>query len=220
MKENPKCAILGPKLINEDNTLQPSCRNFLTNWHLALSHLLFKFLPEKYRGKIIYEYWDHSFIREVDWIVGACLITRREAVEDIGGLDEDFFMFHEDTDWCYRFKKRGWKVIFNPEAEVIHFGNKSSAKKWGNNFILKYLESKHKFIRKHYGIISLSFHRFFYSILIVSRLLSTLSIYIFSTQIPPDEKESHRKKIVFYKEALLLELFGKRIDLKKYKNQP
>jgi len=215
MANNPECAIVGPKLINENGTLQPSCRNFLTNWHLALSHILFKFLPKKYRGKIIYEYSDHATIQEVDWIVGACLTTRRKAIEEVGGLDEDFFMFHEDTDWCYRFKKKGWKIIFYPEAEVIHFGNKSSEKKWGDNFVLKYLESKHKFIRKHYGVIPLVFHRIFYSILIVLRLISTLLKYSFSDSSAKNQREKVKNQILFFKDAILLELIGKKSIHKK-----
>jgi GT2 family glycosyltransferase/glycosyltransferase involved in cell wall biosynthesis len=215
MEKNQRCAILGPKLVNENNTLQPSCRNFLANWHLALSHLVFKFLPAKYRGRFIYEFSNHDTIREVDWMVGACLATRRKALEDVGGLDEDFFMFHEDTDWCYRFKKKGWKVIFNPEAVVIHFGNKSSQKKWGDTFILKYLESKHIFIKKHYGIPSLIIHRFFYSILLFLRFFSTFIKYFLSKKTYPVDNTKTKKLIQFYKDALILEFFGKKAFYKK-----
>jgi len=210
MSKNDDCAILGPKLINEDGSLQASCRNYLTNWHLALSHLLFKFLPDKLKGKLIFEHSDHSVTREVDWMVGACLMTKRKAIEEIGGLDENFFMFHEDTDWCYRFKKQGWKIIFFPDAEVIHHGNKSSEKKWGDNFIIKYLESKHKFIRKHYGLTSLFFHRVFYSILIISRFAPTLYKYIFSNGKTKFDRKKTKNQILFYKDALLLELIGKK----------
>jgi GT2 family glycosyltransferase len=215
LTENPKCAILGPKLLNEDGSLQPSCRNFLTNWHLALSHLLFKFMPEKYRGRLIYEYSDHSHTREVDWIVGACIATRKNAIEEIGGLDETFFMFHEDTDWCYRFKKSGWKIIFYPDAEVIHYGNKSSEKKWGDSFIIKYLESKHKFIRKHYGILSLIIHRVFYSFLLISRFIPKLLKFVFSGSSTKIDREKTKNQIIFFKDALLLELIGKKGSQRK-----
>ena len=71
----------------------------------------------------LYAGWfDHETVVEADWLSGACLLVRRSATEEVGLFDESFFMFSEETDWCYRFHQAGWKVVFDPEAEVVHVG--------------------------------------------------------------------------------------------------
>jgi N-acetylglucosaminyl-diphospho-decaprenol L-rhamnosyltransferase len=64
--------------------------------------------------------FDHDEVREAEVVMGACLLVRREAVEEVGFLDEDFFLFSEETDWCFRFGKAGWDVVFFPGAECVH----------------------------------------------------------------------------------------------------
>lgn len=195
--------VVGPRLLNEDGSLQPSARNFLTNMNLMMSHLLFKpIFSKRIRSRLVYEDWDHNETKEVDWLVGACLMLKRSALEKIGPFDEGYFMFHEDTDLCYRAKKAGYRVFFAHNAHLTHFGGRSCEQRWGDFTVLKYLASKHIFIRKHYGRTALFTHRFLIVGLELARLAGALLKHLFSMA----NKEETKRAIKFYKTAVMLEL--------------
>ncbi len=88
--------------------------------------------------------------REVDSLQGACLLIRREVFDQIGLLDEDYFMYTEEIDFCFRARKAGWNIIWLPTAEVIHYGGQSTRQVAARMFIQLY-QSKLLFFRKHYG---------------------------------------------------------------------
>ncbi len=91
--------------------------------------------------------------------MAACLMVRREAIEGVGLLDERFFMFFEDVDWCYRIKQRGWKIYFTPEAKVIHLGAQSVSSIW-HIMGCEYRKSAYRYFRKHErGSIALAIFR-------------------------------------------------------------
>lgn len=99
-------------------------------------------------------WWDRADEREVDVLAGCFMLIRREAIEQIGTMDEQYFMYFEETDWCYRFKKAGWKVMFTPCAEIIHLGGASSkqirmpmVKQWRKSMLLYY--KKHKSVLEY-----------------------------------------------------------------------
>ncbi|MBN1593226.1 MAG: glycosyltransferase [Candidatus Coatesbacteria bacterium] len=203
LESDDKIGLVGPKLLNEDGSLQPSARNFLTNLNLMMSHLMFKpIFSQRIRSKLVYEDWDHNETREVDWLVGACLMLRRTVLEEIGPFDEGYFMFHEDTDLCYRTKKAGYKVFFVHDAEVVHFGGRSCEQRWGDFTVLKYLASKHIFIRKHYGRFALFTHRALILGLELARLAAALIRHLFSLA----KKDETRRAVRFYRAAVALEL--------------
>jgi GT2 family glycosyltransferase len=171
MKRHPSAGIAGPRLLNGDGSLQPSCRKFLKSRYLVLKHLLpWRILPNGWRRRVVLEYWDHGSTEPVDWIIGACLLARREAVEAVGLKDEGFPMFHEETDWCYRMKAGGWETWFLHTAEITHFGSQFTGKYWGDDLILEFYKGKHRFIRKHYGFPALLLHRALLACLLVIRL--------------------------------------------------
>ena len=87
---------------------------------------------------------------EVDSVIGACMVVRREAMEQVGLLDEDYFLFLEETDWCYRMKRAGWKIYHVPQAEVYHFQGKSAetAKKRAR---VEFYRSRYHFFKKNRG---------------------------------------------------------------------
>lgn len=122
MDENPRVGCLGPQLLNPDGSIQPSCREFLTYEILIWEFTgLSKLLPHHRRlGRWRMGYFDHGSAREVDQPMGACLMVRREALEEVGSLDEDFFIFMNDQDFCYRLKKAGWVNYFYPIPKVAH----------------------------------------------------------------------------------------------------
>ena len=80
--------------------------------------------------------------------MGACLLVRREAADTVGLFDEDFFMFSEETDWCYRFRQAGWKVLFYPGAEFVHVGGATTSQNWGPMF-REQLRGHLRFLAKH-----------------------------------------------------------------------
>jgi len=122
LQANPEVGLVAPQLLNPDGSIQPSCRRFPRRsdvvWHL------FGFNAICPKSKI-FNHWkmgdfSHQYLAEVDQPQGAALMTTRQALEDVGLLDEQFPMFFSDVDWCRRFKERGWKIVYYSEARIIH----------------------------------------------------------------------------------------------------
>jgi len=155
MDENPRAGALGCKLLYPDGTLQRSCRSFPTLVSAFFENTgLEKLFPKnKVIGRHRIGYWDHNDIREVDQPTGAALMVRQEILSRVGLMDEQFYMYYDDIDWCYRIKKRGWKIYFIPLAQIIHHGGQSAGLNMAEMRIQGY-KSRHKFFRKHYGILS------------------------------------------------------------------
>lgn len=119
----PKVGIVGPQILDPDGTIQLSCRSF-PSYRTALFHrysVLTRWFPaNRYSRQYLHSDSDHAAIREVDWVSGACLLHRREVLDGIRGLDERFFMYCEDVDFCLRARRRGWVVHYHPGARVLH----------------------------------------------------------------------------------------------------
>ncbi len=150
MEENPNAGALGPKLLNPDKTVQPSCREFPTFstliWEFSgLSRL---FPRSGVFGRWRMGYFDFDKQREVDQPMASCLMLRRAALEDVGIFDESLAMFFNDVDLCYRIKKGGWKIYFYPEAKVIHHKGGSTRKAKARMIWLSHW-AFYKFFKKH-----------------------------------------------------------------------
>jgi N-acetylglucosaminyl-diphospho-decaprenol L-rhamnosyltransferase len=147
--EHPEAAVVGPRLLNPDGSLQRSARAFPTLWRLATEYLFLRKLAP--RSRLLNRFYEggfeHDVVREVDWLFGACLLVRRDAADEVGLFDEDFFMFSEETDWCYRFRQAGWKVYFFPGAEVVHVGGASH----GGSLFAENVRGQLRFLAKHRG---------------------------------------------------------------------
>jgi N-acetylglucosaminyl-diphospho-decaprenol L-rhamnosyltransferase len=146
----PEAAVVGPRLLNTDGTLQRSVRGFPTLWRLATEYLfLRKLAPGSQLLNAFYAGgFDHDEVREVEVVMGACMLVRREAVEQVGPLDDAFFLFSEETDWCYRFEQAGWKVLFFPGAECVHVGGASH----GGRMFRENVRGHLRFLAKHRGV--------------------------------------------------------------------
>ncbi len=149
---HPEYGIFGPKVLNPDGSLQYSCRRFPT---LAAGFfrntILGKYFPHNtYLMDYLMANWDHNDVREVDWVSGCALTVRREVLNDIGALDERFYMYVEDVDFAYRAKQKGYKVAYNPSAVVVHARGKSSDKT-PNRMIVEFHKSMYRFYKKHYA---------------------------------------------------------------------
>lgn len=154
MDERPATGMIGPRILNSDRTLQPSCRHFPTIWNnlcqsLGLNHL---FPKSPFFSYWIMDYWNHDSVRSVDALSGCFWMVRREVLKEVGLLDEDFFIYGEDIDWCRRFHKASQDVVFYPDAEAIHVGGASS-----DNAPIKFYLAMQKadlmYWRKHHGKI-------------------------------------------------------------------
>lgn len=123
MNENPEAGICGPRMIDEKGELLYSCRSFpdlLTSISSSQSVLNRLFPHNPLSRRYLLKDLDRTGVKEVDWVSGSCLFARRKMLEEIGLLDENFFMFCEDTDLCLRAKKHGWKVFYFPFLTVTH----------------------------------------------------------------------------------------------------
>jgi GT2 family glycosyltransferase len=123
--------MLGPKVVYPDGRLQFSARRFPTFAAALFRHTpLGRFFPHnRFVRKYLMEDWDHRETADVDWLSGAALMIRKKTIEEIGLLDERFFMYVEDMDWCKRAHMYGWRVVYYPEAEVSHRIGASSDQK-------------------------------------------------------------------------------------------
>jgi len=147
--QHPEAAVVGPKLLNPDGTLQRSVRAEPTLWRLATEYLfLRKLAPHSRRLNPLYVGdFAHDRIVEADWLYGPALLVRREAADAVGLFDESFFMFSEETDWLTRFRRAGWKVLFFPGAEVVHVGAASH----GDRMFVENLRGQLRWFDKHRG---------------------------------------------------------------------
>jgi GT2 family glycosyltransferase len=146
---NPDAAVVGPRLMNPDGSLQRSVRAFPTLWRLATEYLfLRKLAPDSDALNSFYAGdFAHDEVRDADWLFGACLLVRSAAVDQVGLFDESFFMFSEETDWCFRFRQAGWRVVFFPGAEVVHVGGASH----GGRLFVENVRGHLRFLAKHRG---------------------------------------------------------------------
>ncbi len=152
LDEHPEAAVAGPRLLNPDGSLQRSVRGFPTVWRLATEYFFLRKLAPRSRALNAFygDGFDHDEVRETEFLMGACLLVRREAADTVGLFDEDFFMFSEETDWCYRFRQAGWKVLFTPEAEFVHVGGATTRQNWGPMF-REQVRGHVRFLDKHGG---------------------------------------------------------------------
>jgi GT2 family glycosyltransferase len=150
---HPEIGVAGPRLLNPDGSLQRSVRGFPTVWRLATEYFfLRKLAPGTRAFNAFYAAnFDHRTVRKAEFLMGAVLLLRREAIAQIGGFDERFFMFSEETDLCYRVRKAGWAVEFYPEAEFVHVGGASTRLEWGRMY-REQLRGHLLFLAKHQSL--------------------------------------------------------------------
>ncbi len=148
-EEQPRAAVVGPKLLNTDGSLQRSVRGFPTLWRLATEYFFLRKLAPGSRALNAFYAggFEHDRVYEAEFVMGSVMLVRREAIEQVGPLDEDFFLFSEETDWCYRFRQAGWKVLFFPGAEFVHVGGASH----GGRMFTENLRGHLRFLAKHRG---------------------------------------------------------------------
>lgn len=149
--QQPNLGALGCRILNPDGSLQHSCFNFPTIGQ-ELFETIFPYtlvLPTSHIRSKLY-HWPHDRFREVDIVVGCCMLVPRNVIERVGTFDPSFFVYSEEHDWCKRMKKAGLRVVFTPDAEMIHYGGQTS-KRMSLKMAMVQLDSRTRYFRKHHG---------------------------------------------------------------------
>jgi GT2 family glycosyltransferase len=169
----------GPSILNGDGTPQRTGVRFPNNWNLFVESLfLDRLFPRSMlfgRHRALYE--DPTRIRAVDYLQGACLMVRREVVENIGELDDTFFMYFEETDWCYRMNRAGGKVYICPTAQVEHLGG-GDIGHYDQRRLLHFYRSLLLFYHKHYSLRRTCGARVIVGLRACIRILAWAAIFI------------------------------------------
>jgi hypothetical protein len=151
LEAHPRVGMLGPQLRFPDGSVQSSRRRFPTLPILFLeSTWLQGLLPRRRLTRYYVQDRPDDATQPVDWITGAAMLTRRAVVEQVGGLDERFFMYSEELDWCRRVKEAGWDVHYYPEAQIIHYEGKSSEQVVAARHVY-FQSSKVQYAQKYHG---------------------------------------------------------------------
>lgn len=149
---HPRCGIAGPLIRNPDGSIEYTARSFPNAAAFLFNRysLLTRWWPgNPWSRRYLLSDWDHRSPRSVDWVTGACMLVRREAVAQAGGMDEAYFMFNEDVDWCHAMKDAGWSVDFVPAAGVVHHVG-ASRQKVADKVILERHRGMLHYFRKYH----------------------------------------------------------------------
>jgi GT2 family glycosyltransferase len=153
MNKHPEVGIAGCKVLNRDGTLQLACRRSIPTPKAAFFRLMglsLLFPKSKTMAQYNMTYKSPDQTHEVDAVSGAFLMIRRKVVEDIGLLDERFFMYGEELDWCLRAKRAGWTVMYHPDAQIVHYKGEST--KYNNRRAsYEFYRAMYLFHKKHFA---------------------------------------------------------------------
>jgi GT2 family glycosyltransferase len=202
MEASPEVGILGCKLLNPDGSVQWSCgTSFSHTFEHFKAGVLQSFLPFLR---------DRNFdtTQEVSWVTGACLMVRSRAIQDVGLFDENIIIYYEDADWCWRMIKSGWKVIFYPHAEVVHYVGKTREKHLLRDLNIIY-QSRDYFFRKHYGFFVCLLARLITAVEMVVRNIRCIAIFA----LKPEERSRTKESLKAYW-MILWRALGVQVDVK------
>jgi GT2 family glycosyltransferase len=183
-KTHEKAGAMGVKLLNSDRTLQPSCKGFPSFWTLLWNAFYLDIIFSRARlfGSYEMKYFKYDKSRQVDQPMGAALAVRKGVLADIGLMDENYFMFFDEVDWCYRIKKRGYEIWFTPEASIIHHWAQSTSQallnmnfEWHKSFLY--------FLQKHSKMPLFLTSILFFAVLLIKVLVTLLIIVFGSKQV-------------------------------------
>ena len=153
MEANPDIGAIGPKILDREGKFDPASRRGYPTPFAAfskLSGLSALFPKRKVFNQYNLTYLDPDRPCEIDSLQGSFMLVRREAYEQTGGFDEDYFMYGEDLDWCYRIKQAGWRVFYQPAAEIIHYGGESTLRS-RIDARGEFFQAMHLFVKKHFA---------------------------------------------------------------------
>jgi GT2 family glycosyltransferase len=154
MQDHPQVGICGPKVLNRDGTLQKPCRRGESRPWAVLTYFsgLSRLFPKsKLFGEYLMSYMDEDETHPVAGVSGSCMLVRRETVNQIGYMDERFFAYQEDADYCYRARQVGWQIYYVPQARIVHFGGMGGSRVQPYRSIYQWHRSYFLFYRKNFA---------------------------------------------------------------------
>jgi GT2 family glycosyltransferase len=153
MDGRPEVGVMGCRVLNRDGTLQITGSGYPSLLNLSLMTTgLWKLKNVPFFDRYQMQTWDRRTEREIDVVSGCYMVVRKTAMDEVGLLDEDFFFYGEETDWCRRFADAGWKLVLSPVGEITHFGG-GSVKKLNHKRDVMLTEGTVRLHRKHGGIL-------------------------------------------------------------------
>ena len=152
MDNNPEVGACGPKLIYPDGRLQLSCREFPTLGAVLVRRTPLRLLLKNSKRARSYTMADrdHTANSEIGWLFGAAIVIRRQTLQDVGGLDEDMFLYSEDVDWCLRCWQKGWKIYYVPDSVIVHHIDDDKYNGYFTRHRLLHYRSMARYVRKHW----------------------------------------------------------------------
>jgi GT2 family glycosyltransferase len=193
METHPEAGICGPKVLNHDGSLQKQCRRGESRPWAVISYfsgLSSRFPDSKLFGGYLLNYMNENETHPTAGVSGSCMLIRREVIEQIGYLDERFFAWQEDADYCLRAWKAGWQVFYVPTAVITHFGGQGGSRVEPYRSIIEWHRSYYRFYKKNYARDYLFLFNWFFYSLIGMKLASSLLINF----LRRDEKVLPNKK--------------------------
>ncbi len=173
LEGHPEAGVCGPKVLNPDLTLQKPCRRGESRPWAVISYFtgLSRLFPKsRLFGEYLMNYMDEDLLHQVAGVSGSCMLIRREVTDQIGFLDERFFAYQEDADFCFRTRQAGWKIYYVPQAQIIHYGGMGGSRvqpyrsiyQWHRSYFLYYRKNLAKdyffaFNWLYYGAMLLKF---------------------------------------------------------------
>lgn len=219
MDAHPEAGVVGCTKLNPDLSVQPSVTLLPNTWTVFLRFFRFKWLllsakqrrfVNRFFGPILgktmgsYLSWysddKRKEARSVDFVTGTCFLIRHATIDDVGLLDESFFMYLEDADWCFRIKRKGWGIYIYPEAQIIHYVGESFRSTL-DTFSLEHCRSRYYYFEKHHGRIVTFLLRVIIIFALILREEKSFFLYLFSGK---KEREVLRKKIFSHFEIIKL----------------
>lgn len=177
MNEHPEVGISIPKVLNLDGTLQKQCRRGFARPVEVIAYFLKldRLFPEnKVLGNYVKTYIPEDEIAQVDAVSGSCMVSRKEVFADIEYLDERYFAYQEDTDFCFRANQAGWKVYYLPFASVVHLGGQGGSRTNPYRGIIEWHKSYYKYYRKNLARDYIFLVNWFMYVMIVLKLVFSL----------------------------------------------
>lgn len=183
LETHPEVGAAGPLTLNPDGTLQTSCypRPTLSREFWRLFHLD-KLYPY---GSYRMSHWSQNEAHQTDALLGACLLVRRQILDQIGLLDEDYFIYSEEIDLCYRIQQAGWTLYWVPQARIIHYGGQST-RQVASEMFLRLYEGKVLYFQKHYSWLTVQGYKL---ILLVASMLRFMAGPAALLKKPPQRQQ-------------------------------
>jgi N-acetylglucosaminyl-diphospho-decaprenol L-rhamnosyltransferase len=198
----PQAGAAGPMALTPSGEVDSRCaRRFPTLWteFCEVSGLTRRFPRHRLFSGASMGHWHHRDPRDVDALSGACMVIRREALDQVGLLDEDFFMYSEDTELCFRLKQAGWQVVYWPEARVRHWGGYSTSQV-RDAMGVEALRSTNRLFRKCYGVGSVVAHRLMVAAVTVGKLIAFAVCWLAALNANQRARFAH--KLVLHRQVL------------------